>query len=86
MSEKQHRKEKPALSDRQLAEELGVEQMEIYLVAARFKRGHFDPLTHLLTFTEKEADELAARLGRARKKISRPTEGDLKAIPEPGSE
>ena len=86
MSEKKPRKEKAALSDRQLAEELGVERMEIFLVAARFKRGHFDPLTHLLTFTEKEADELAARLGRTRKKISHSTGSDAKAIPEPGRE
>ena len=86
MSETPERPVSGALTERRVAEELGVERMEVYLLAAKYGAGHFDSLTHLLTFTDKEVDELAARLGIERRKRSGPSEGDLQVIPEPGSE
>jgi len=86
MSEGDRRPGNDALTERGAAEELGVERMEIYLLAAKYGAGHFDSLTHLLIFTDKEVDELAARLGIQRRKRSGPSEGDLQVIPEPGSE
>ena len=86
MSETRQRPASSVVTERRAAEELGVEQMEMYLLAAKYGAGHFDSLTHLLTFTDAEVDELAARLGVVRQKLREPSEADRQVIPEPGSE
>ena len=74
------------LAESRVAEELGLERMEIYLLASKLKFGQFDTITHLLTFTEAEVDEMARQLGVVRRKHRDPAEADLQSIPEPGAE
>jgi len=74
------------LTERHVADELGLERVEVYLLASKLKLGKFDTITHLLTFTEAEVDEIARRLEVARRKRREPAESDRKSIPEPNSE
>lgn len=74
------------LTESQVAAELGIDRLELYLVAATEKAGRYDPLTHLLTFRDEEVDRLAARLGVARRRTPQLSEAQKKAIPEPGAE
>lgn len=74
------------LTESQVAAELGVDRLELYLLAAAEKAGRYDPLTHLLAFRDDEVDRLAARLGVTRRRVSRATEAQKQAIPEPGTE
>jgi hypothetical protein len=74
------------LTESQVAAELGIDRLELYLVAAAEKAGRYDPLTHLLTFRDEEVDRLAARLGVARRRASQLSEAQKQSIPEPGAE
>ena len=74
------------LTENQVAAELGIDRLELYLVAAAEKAGHYDPLTHLLTFRDEEVDAFAARLGVTRRKIPALSEAHKQAIPEPSAE
>jgi len=73
------------LTESQVAAELGIDRLELYLVAATEKAGCYDPLTHLLTFRDDEVDTLAARLGVTRRRTPHFSEAH-KTIPEPGTE
>ena len=74
------------LTESQVAAELGIDRLELYLVAAAEKMGRYDPLTHLLTFREEEVDALAARLGVKRRRTPQLSETQKQTIPEPGAE
>ena len=58
------------LTESQVAGELGIDRLELYLASAAFRLGRYDSITHLLYFSEEEADEIAAQLGLTRKKLS----------------
>jgi len=74
------------LTEGQAAAELGINRLELYLVAAAERAGRYDPLTHLLTFRDDEVDRLAARLGVTRRRASPLSEAQKQAIPEPNAE
>lgn len=74
------------LTESQVAAELGIDRLELYLVAATEKMGHYDPLTHLLTFRDEEVDALATCLGVIRRRTSQASEKQKQVIPEPGAE
>jgi hypothetical protein len=74
------------LTEGQAAGELGVERLELYLLAAAEKIGRFDSLTHLLIFRDEEVNALAARLGVKRRRHAVLGEGQQRAIPEPTGE
>lgn len=79
--------EKRELTEGQVAAELGVSRFELYLAATEMKLGRYDPLTHLLLFSDAEVDALARRLGLARRHtppLSEPA--PRAAIPEPDGE
>jgi N-acyl-L-homoserine lactone synthetase len=52
-----------SLSEREVAAALGIEPLEVYLLAAGLRVGRFDSLTHLLVLTPGEVERMAARLG-----------------------
>lgn len=68
------------------AEELGLDKLELHLAAAAQRLGRYDPLTHLLVFSDAEVDELAARLGIKRRRREDPGDADKAKIPEPSEE
>ena len=74
------------LTESQVAAELGIDRLELYLVAATEKAGRYDALTHLLTFNDDEVDALAARLGVTRRRTPELGEARRQAIPDPGAE
>lgn len=74
------------LTEGGLAEELGVERLEIYLLAAVCKAGQYDSVTHLLLFNDAEADALAARLGVARRARRMATSAANSTLPAASSE
>lgn len=74
------------LTEGQVAEELGLDRLELYLIMAAHNLGKHDSVTHLLVFSEVEVDQIAERLGRTRRKRPGPTEAELKRIPEPPGE
>ena len=74
------------LTEGQVAAELGIDRLEVYFVATTEKAGHYDPLTHLLTFRDDEVERLAARLGVTRRRTPHLSEAQKQAIPEPGAE
>lgn len=80
------RKKKKTYTERRVCDELGINQLELYLVSSKFKLGTFDSLTHLLTFTEKEVDEIAARLGIVRRRRAELTDAQRNSAPEPTGE
>jgi hypothetical protein len=86
MSGSSQRASKGALTEQRVAEELGIDRIEIYLLASKHKLGHFDSVTHLLTFTEGEVEELAARLGIDRRKSREAAAAEHRSIPDPNSE
>lgn len=73
-------------TERRVCEELGINQLELYLVSSKHKLGTFDSLTHLLTFSEKEVDEIAARLGIIRRPRAEMTDAQRNSAPEPTGE
>ena len=79
-------KEADKLTESRVAEELGVDRLELYLAAAEQSLGHYDVLTHLLVFSDSEVDALAARLGVTRRRTPELSEAQKQAIPEPGVE
>ena len=76
------------LTERQVCEELGLDQVELYLIATAEKVGRHDPVSHLMVFSDEEVDALAARLGVPRRKRAEPQRADvnLPQLPEPSSE
>jgi len=74
------------LTESRVAEELGLDRLELYLAAAQQKIGRYDSLTHLMVFTDEEVDTLARRLGITRRKKTAPGESQRRIIPEPTSE
>ena len=55
--------ERRDLTEGVLAEYLGIERLEIFLLAAALKAGRYDSITHLLMLTEDEAAAIAGQLG-----------------------
>jgi len=77
----------PGVTERQVLEELGLDRMELYLAATAEKLGRYDPVSHLLVFSDEEVEALAARLGVARCRRPEPgTPAPLEKIPEPKGE
>lgn len=74
------------LTEGQVAEELGIERLELYLAATHGKLGHYDALTHLMMFSDAEADALAKHLGVTRRRRDSAATAAMRAIPEPGGE
>lgn len=74
------------LTESRVAEELGLDRLELYLAAAQEKIGRYDALTHLVVFTDKEVDTLARRLGLARRKKTARDDSKRRVIPEPSGE
>lgn len=74
------------LTESRVAEQLGIDRLELYLVAAAEKRGRYDPLTHLLTFRDEDVDAMARRLGVTRRRGVEASEEQRRAIPEPTGE
>jgi hypothetical protein len=74
------------LTEGRAAGELGIDRLELYLLAAAEKIGRFDSLTHLLLFRDEEVDALAARLGVTRRRNAVLSEEQRGAIPEPTGE
>jgi hypothetical protein len=69
-----------------VAEELGVDRLELYLAAAEQHLGQYDVLTHLMVFSDAEVDALAARRGVTRRRRPQVSEAQKKVIPEPSAE
>ena len=69
-------------TERRVCDELGINQLELYLVASKHKLGTFDSLTHLLTFSEKEVEEMAARLGIVRRRRAELTDAQRTSAPD----
>jgi hypothetical protein len=59
--------ERRALSEGLFIEETGADRMQVHLAAAALNLGRYDSVTHLLRFSEREADLLATELGVTRK-------------------
>lgn len=74
------------ITEGQAAEELGIDRLELYLVAAEQKLGQYDALTHLLVFADSEVDALATRLGVTRRRQRVSSAATRAAIPEPTGE
>jgi hypothetical protein len=74
------------LTEGRAAGELGIDRLELYLLAVAEKIGRFDSLTHLLLFRDEEVDALAARLGVTRRRNVVLSEEQRRAIPEPTGE
>ncbi len=78
------------LSERQVAAALGIELLELYLLAAELRVGRFDSLTHLLVLTPGEVERIAARLGVACPDLSAGLEEEtdrvVGRVPEPERE
>jgi hypothetical protein len=74
------------LTESRVAEELGIDRLELYLAAAEQRLGHFDAVTHLLVFSDEEVDALAAHLGVTRRRTPPLTGAQKQAIPDPGAE
>ena len=74
------------LAEGHVADELGLDRLELYLAAAAAKLGHYDALTHLLVFADSEVDALAAHLGVKRRRQTELTKAQGNSIPEPTSE
>ena len=74
------------ITEGQVAEELGLDLLELYLAAAAAKLGHYDTLTHLLVFADSEVDALAAHLRVTRRRRRELTKAQGNSIPEPTSE
>ena len=72
-------------TEAEAAGELGIDRLELYLVACAEKAGHYDALTHLLVFRDDEVDALARRLGATRRHAEL-GETQRRAIPEPTAE
>ena len=79
-------READKLTESRVAEELGVDRLELYLVAAEQHLGQYDVLTHLMVFSDAEVDALAARLGVTRRRTPQLSEAQKQTIPEPGAE
>jgi len=60
--------EKPVFTEGEVARRLGVDRLEVYLLAASENVGQFDNSTHLLMFTPSELQRLAARVGREQRR------------------
>lgn len=73
------------ISEGRLIEETGIDRLELYLILAADRLGQYDSVSHLLYFTEEEADAIAAQLGIPRKK-KLPITALGEAIPSPGKE
>lgn len=56
------------ISEGRLIEETGVERLELYLILAAHRTGRYDSISHVLYFSEEEADQIATLVGRGRKK------------------
>ena len=74
------------LTEGQVADELGIDRLELYLLVAAEKVGRYYPLTHLLIFHDEEVDTMARRLGVARHHRAGLTDTQRRAIPEPTGE
>ena len=70
----------------QAADELGIDRLELYLAAAKFRIGRYDALTHLLVFHDDELDALAAHLGIARRPTAALHASQQASIPDPEEE
>lgn len=79
-------READKLTESRAAEELGIDRLELYLVAAEQRLGQYDVLTHLMVFSDAEVDALAARLGVTRRRTPQLSQAQKKVIPEPGAE
>ena len=56
------------ISEGRLIEETGADRLELYLILASQRIGWYDSISHVLYFSEEEADQVAALVGRPRKK------------------
>ncbi len=74
------------VTERRAAEELGLDRLELYLAAAAKKLGRYDPMTHVLVFSDAEVEQLAAELGVSRRRRREPSPADIARIPEPNGE
>ncbi len=52
-----------ALTEGVVANYLGLERLEIYLLACQLGVGQYDSVTHLLMFTDDDAARMAAEIG-----------------------
>ena len=50
------------LTESSMANRLGVERLEVYLLAAALKLGSYDSITHLLLFSDDEASAMESHL------------------------
>ncbi len=74
------------LTERQVAEELNLDRLELYLLAASERLGRHDPVSHLMIFSEAEVEKLAERLNVRRQPRKEPSPAELARIPEPEQE
>jgi len=74
------------LTERQVAAELGIDRLEVYLLAAEQRVGRYDPASHVLLFSEAEVDTLAARLSVTRCRQKEVSQSTREKIPEPNRE
>ncbi len=69
-----------------MIEELGLDRLELYLIASAEKLGWHDPVLHVLVFSDEEVEALAARLGLTRRRRKEPAASSLEHSPEPSGE
>ena len=74
------------LTEGQVAEELGLDRLELHLVAVEQRLGSYDPLTHLLMFSDAEVDALAQRMGVKRRRRVELSVVEEAKIPDPSGE
>ncbi len=86
MRESEHSGGASRLTKRQVIEELGLDRLELYLIASAEKLGRHDPVSHVLLFSDEEVEALAARLGLVRRRRKEPGAASLDQIPEPTGE
>lgn len=73
------------VSEGQLTEETGVDRLQLHLASAAHRLGQYDSVSHVLYFSEEEANQVAAVMGLRRR--PRPADAAaLKDIPGPGGE
>ncbi len=75
-----------ALTERQAAEELGLDRLQLHLAAAQQRLGRYDAITHLLMFSDAEVDALAAHLGVKRRLWNDLGAAEQAKIPDPHGE
>ena len=76
--------ERRALTEGMFIEETGVDRLQLHLAVAALNLGRYDSVTHILRFSDREADLVAKELGVTRR--LRPSLDSSSPAPAPRDE